>query len=636
MPNLFRYSPHAKLTSMTRSNNRKIARRLAVKSLAIFAACFTLAFIIGSLTFIPGTSHAEVSDSTDVDINLEIEPVISLTLNKSIANFSVTPTPSGALTTTEVVATVGTNNSTGYILTMSSKTLDNFLAHTDSTTKVLSTTHTTANTLTTNTWGYNNITSATTFLAIPLPTSAATINSSIAPINNDNTTITFGAFIDVNQKAGIYEQTVTFTAVTNHVPPPQERFRFTIDTRMTDTIDTDPTHYSGTATVFSIPTNSCLGSNSNDWCYDYPEHPYDWLIDWGDGTPEQHAIGTSAIDSNGITHDYATTGGSGEYQITIKSNGPAYNGWMNAFGWNDSEYVGAGTMNNRLMLKSLDSSFTDLMRSKNATWRFAMMFVDARNATTIPPNLFRRVDTTGVTDLSGLFVETFFRFARNSTTGTIPAGLFNSIDTSSATDLSFMFYSTFNNFAQNSTTATIPSGLFSSIDTSSATDLSRMFSGTFYNFAQNSTTATIPSGLFSFIDTSSAINLSHMFSGTFNNFAQNSTTATIPAGLFSTIDTSSATNLAYMFDSTFASFAQNSTVTTDINDIWGSANFSGKVTSSNASSVFGQTFNSMPSLTGSAQTFITNKLNSVNPSSRAYTFQGTGVTDLGSLHTNWK
>jgi len=44
----------------------------------------------------------------------------------------------------------------------------------------------------------------------------------------------------------------------------------------------------------------------------------------------------------------------------------------------------------------------------------------------------------------------------------------------------------------------------------------------------------------------------------------------------------------------------------------------------------------MRSLTGTAQTFISTKLGSINPSSAAWTFTGTGVTDLATLHANWK
>ena len=207
------------------------------KYLVIFFACFAFAFICGSLTFIPKSSHAEASDQADLDVNLNLTPVINLAVDKTTAAFNVTPTPFGVLGTTEVIATVNTNNATGYTLSMNSKYANcispffcNKLVHTDGVTLISSITNTTpgvAQSLTANTWGYNyepgNTVSSpvTTFLEIPLPGSANNvINSSTAHVNNAHTIVTFGAFIDLNQKPGVYEQLVTFSAVTNPVPPP--------------------------------------------------------------------------------------------------------------------------------------------------------------------------------------------------------------------------------------------------------------------------------------------------------------------------------------------------------------------------------------------------------------------------------
>jgi IS1 family transposase len=467
---------------------------------------------------------------------------------------------------------------------------------------------------------------------------------------------------------------------------------------MTDTRDNDPTHYSGTATTFSIPTSGQVNGAS--------DHPYGWIIDWGDGGAQQTVSGASSNNSDGISHTYPSPG---EYQITI--SGLATDGWMDAFGF-FLDTGAANTQANKNMFKSIDSPLTDLMRSSNASYRFAYMFFYAHNATGIPANLFSLVSTAGITDLSSMFRGTFSDFARNSTTatipaglfgsidtssatnlmgmfsntfsfcaynsvaGTIPAGLFGSIDTSSATNLTSMFSSTFSYYAFSSTVATVPAGLFGSIDTSRATNLSNMFSSTFNSYAFSSTTATIPAGLFGSIDTSSAINLTSMFRSTFDGYASNSTVGTIPAGLFSSVDTSRAINLTNMFSNTFHSYAASSTVgtipaglfdlvdassatdlsgmfsgtfngyarvnttsTTDVNTIWGTVNFAGKVTAANAggsSGVFYLTFYNVYTLTGAAQTFINTKLGGIIPSSKAYTFFGTRVTDLSSLNDNWK
>jgi len=571
-----------------------------------------------------------------------------------------------------------------------------------------------------------------------------------------------------------------------------ELFKFTIDTRMTDTLfaegdipDTNPAHFAGTATLFRIPTGGRVNGVG--------DHAYDWIVNCGDGQPDRMVSGTGSLyDDNGIICNYSIPG---QYQITIKPNGPATPGWLDAFGFSPSNLGGAHIGSNKNMFKSIDTPFTNNMRTPGSTWRFALMFSGARNATSIPAKLFRYVGTSGATnltnvfsgifedyaynnttgtipaglldsintgsamDLSRMFLNTFYNYAHSSTIGTIPAGLFDSIDTSSATNLSMMFSSTFRDYAYNSTVGTIPAGLLDSINTGSAMDLSRMFLNTFYDYAHSSTIGTIPAGLFDSISTSSATNLigifsgtfanhaysstagiipaglfdsidisgatnlssmfdgtfqeyaysstigtipvglfdsintssangfANMFSNTFNNYAYNSTTATIPAGLFDSINTSSATSLYGIFNGTFSNYAHDSTVgtipaglfdsidissdlmclygacykmfsftfnsyafanklggtpDTDINDIWGNANLSNVHNSTMGGDTgseygtFWQTFYNMPSLTGTAQTFIDNKLDGKIPIYPAYTFTGTGVTDLASLDPNWK
>jgi len=562
----------------------------------------------------------------------------------------------------------------------------------------------------------------------------------------------------------------TYVINLTHVVDTAEREygQFTIDTRMTETLDTNPGHTGGTATTFNIPTSGYVNGASN--------HAYNWIIDWGDGTPQQPVSGTSSITSAGISHNYATPG---EYKITVMPATTATDGWMNAFGFY-SNTSGANTQANKNMFKSFDVPFTNLMRSSGSTHRFANIFYGAHNATTPISNLFSLIDTSSATNLSYMFANTFYSYAQNVTGAAIPSGLFNSINTASATNFSRMFDGTFNRYAYVSSSATIPAGLFSTINTSGATDLAYMFNNTFNSYAWWSLSGTIPTNLFSVIDTSgvadltamfshtfdsyayssisatipenlfaslntsSATNMSFMFNYTFNkyahnstgsipsglfstittpiatnlqylfantfaNYAYNSTIGTIPSGLFSTINTSAATNLQCMFSGTFDSYAYsslsgtipsglfatiytsnainmgslyfetfdsyayssltgsipanlfdtfdassatnltdifsftfneyayaNTTPTTDINDIWGNANFAGKITPAGASVDFYYAFYHMRSLTGTAQTFIDSKLGGINPTSRTEAFAGTSVTDLGLLHGNWR
>ena len=132
-----------------------------------------------------------------------------------------------------------------------------------------------------------------------------------------------------------------------------------------------------------------------------------------------------------------------------------------------------------------------------------------------------------------------------------------------------------------------------------------------------------------------------MFNQTFYGYARGSTTGTIPAGFFNTIDFTNVTSLPLVFSNTFNSYAYNNTAPlTDINAIWGNANFAGTVTAANAggptSGTFYGTFSSMRSLTGAAQTFINNKLGGVIPDVPAQTFTNTQITDSALIDPNWR
>ena len=126
----------------------------------------------------------------------------------------------------------------------------------------------------------------------------------------------------------------------------REYFQLTIDTRQT------ATGTSGTETTFSIPASQAFA--------------YDWWIDWGDGSAIQRATGTVGNSSAGITHDYATTGGAGEYQITIYPAGQL-NSWFRAFGFSDS-MGGSDAQANKNKVVSPDSPLTLAMfADANAT-----------------------------------------------------------------------------------------------------------------------------------------------------------------------------------------------------------------------------------------------------------------------------
>jgi len=164
---------------------------------------------------------------------------------------------------------------------------------------------------------YINISGGDFLSPTPLPGAGSmpfVINSFSGSATDDESEFTLHISVDESLPDGLYVIVITYKATTEE----PEFFRFTIDTRMTDTLDTDPSHYSGTSTTFSIPTNP--GTLSS------PNYTYDWVVDWGDDSPLEPVTGTSYASGPGIFHDYASTGGADEYTITIYSNGVATNG----------------------------------------------------------------------------------------------------------------------------------------------------------------------------------------------------------------------------------------------------------------------------------------------------------------------
>ncbi|MDR2524355.1 MAG: IPT/TIG domain-containing protein [Candidatus Nomurabacteria bacterium] len=334
-----------------------------------------------------------------------------------------------------------------------------------------------------------------------------------------------------------------------------QAFQFTIDTRMTDTVDNNASHLGGSATSFNIPTSN--------------NHGFNWIINWGDGCQETHS-GSGASNSAGITHNYALTNcgaspsgangsGAGEYQITIRPSGATAMGWMKAFGF-DTNSDGANIQTNKNMLKSIDTPFSNEMKG----YDFRNTFYGARNAVAIPSGLFANINTASVTDLSGMFQGTFAYFAYNSTSAVIPAGLFANLNTTSATTFENMFSNTFYYAAFNSAGATIPAGLFDSINTSSLSNqgsLRGMFMATFSYYARYSQ-STIPAGLFNHITIPASFNglIDSMFNSTFAGYSRNSVNGVIPAGLFDsiTVPATYSGSLEKMFYYTFYYFGYNS------------------------------------------------------------------------------
>ena len=186
----------------------------------IFAVAFCIFFTVSPIV---------LADSSATDLSITLDPVISIRVMKNNVDtdnltLNVDPTASGRFIKDDLSVVVSTSNDTGYTLTFANNDTDNSMHHADSsiTTTIPSiTTATDEANFPVNSWGYSlgDITSsAQQFSSIPLSTATTTIKTTTTPIAEDSTNVTFAAKVDTSIPAGVYSDTVVFTATTNYVP----------------------------------------------------------------------------------------------------------------------------------------------------------------------------------------------------------------------------------------------------------------------------------------------------------------------------------------------------------------------------------------------------------------------------------
>ncbi len=442
-----------------------------IRGFGVFASCFALAFVVGSLVFVARDSEA-ARNSDIVDVNLKVQPVIALTMDASVLELEVSPTGAGSETSAQLVASVDTNNETGYTLNMSTIGMDTALVHTNDVNRIDSTEALfgSPGVLPVNSWGYGVGDGLEVFSRIPASSLPDEIASSEGMVAGDETLLTFGANVNSLTMSGTYANSLVFTAVTNYVPLAiKEEFKFIIDTQYLADEEYGEIGESNVPETFYMPMNGWVLRELMEVCDEYdPEAcwwesnddmiEYDWAIDWGDGSAEERFQGTvesgQATYLSDISHDYDTQG---LYQITIRPYGLAANGWFDAWGGFNDEYN--ADRSGIRALKRIGTPLTNLMRSNDGTRRFAFMFAGAVNAEVIPDDLFDNAELGGAIDY----------------TGEAETGLFSS-----------MFQGTFHRFGYKSRTAKIPESLFDSLDTSGATEASNMFLAAFYEFGVSS------------------------------------------------------------------------------------------------------------------------------------------------------
>ena len=231
------------------------------KWLGVLLACFLLAIVAGNSCY----ADQEAIFSITVP-----NATLQLTVPES-ASLEFTPTSSATLKNTTVDINVGTNNITGYTLTMTPESSDD-----DYQTSLIGTSNKTARidtlatevsgytdaSFTTNRWGYR-LGSEGNYFAVPA-TLAPTSWITDGPANSSTKSLTLAAKIDGYQAADTYTTKLVFHAVTNAVP-----YEVIYNANTTDTVTDLPTDQSGT-TYGEVTLSSTKPSRGDygffGWC----------------------------------------------------------------------------------------------------------------------------------------------------------------------------------------------------------------------------------------------------------------------------------------------------------------------------------------------------------------------------------
>ncbi|MBI3889259.1 hypothetical protein HY312_01620 [Candidatus Saccharibacteria bacterium] len=169
--------------------------------------------------------------NANTTINATVAATISISSGPTVA-IAVTPTAGGSLSSSSDSVYVSTNNTAGYTLTLADSDATTNLTSGGNTIGAHAGTQASPTVLATNKWGYrvvniggfgataysgeSNVTSSTsTWAGMPATGAANTIKTTAATANLDLTTVWYGVRATSSQPAGVYTDTVTYTATTN-------------------------------------------------------------------------------------------------------------------------------------------------------------------------------------------------------------------------------------------------------------------------------------------------------------------------------------------------------------------------------------------------------------------------------------
>lgn len=157
-----------------------------------------------------------VSASESITTNVSVEPSLTLSLSASSLALNLDP----SITTfgyKDLDVIVGTNNATGYKLTMSTTSGDTNLVNTEDNTKVIETLPTLAggytdSTFIVNKWGYKKNRNTDNYNSFP---ATQTLLENDERTNQDIANLRFGTKIDYLQESGTYATNIEFNLVAN-------------------------------------------------------------------------------------------------------------------------------------------------------------------------------------------------------------------------------------------------------------------------------------------------------------------------------------------------------------------------------------------------------------------------------------
>ena len=183
--------------------------------------------VVALITSPAVVSAAQATSSTT--INATLASTISITSSPTVA-IAVTPTPGGVVSSQSDTVSVSTNNTAGYNLTLSDSDTNTNLVSGANNIAAHGGTFAAPTTLTGNSWGYaiaggnfsvsytaepSNPSSTSKWAGVPSSASPQQLKTTATTASGDQTTVWYGVRATSSQVAGVYSDTVTYTATTN-------------------------------------------------------------------------------------------------------------------------------------------------------------------------------------------------------------------------------------------------------------------------------------------------------------------------------------------------------------------------------------------------------------------------------------